>query len=775
MPEDALDKTTLFRRDAAETATATASAAIVTIFDGDAVPRKIDLHTFGKDTITFGRDAANDIALTSKYVSRRHGHFRLAGNRCHIENNPASTNGLIFAGRATQGRTLEDGDSVRIDDGVETTVGGVLIVFSSGGVVEWKTFPVGDKGEISIGRGEGCEIRLDHVSVSRLHARIERRDGAFYLTDNNSTNGVMVNGKKAEGRVLLHEKDLIIITNSKIIFSSGQISYHCFKKGVGVEGLGIVKKVGGGRVICSGVDITVDPCEMVTIVGGSGAGKSTIMNCLSGYSQPTEGSVAVNGVDLYEHFDALKNIIGYVPQSDIVYDNLTVYDMLKYAARLRLPDDTSEGEMLGRIDEVIGMVGLAGRKDTLIRNLSGGQRKRASIAVELLSDPNLLFLDEPASGLDPGTEKNLMKTLRAMSDGGKTVVFVTHSTLNLRLCDRIAFMGVGGHLCFYGTLDEALAFFGVDDVVDVYDLISDEPERWRDLYAAHRKAKASAAATAGGFRKHATRGWARQVAVLCKRNLHMTINDRTRSLLLLLQAPLLGFLISIVANGEQFAYPGYGITKGLLFALSCSAFWVGILNSIQEVCKERVILKREYMTGLRLETYIISKVLVMALVCAVQSLLLVSAFAIAVGLPEGGVVLPPFVEMLATTFLTAMAASAMGIFVSSLFTNADRAMTIAPVILIPQILFSGIIFLLDGWSKVISYMTVCRWSMEAYGTTADMNSLDTRVVLMGADIDKAFEFTASHLTTNWIVLGAFVVVFSIMAWFVLKGIDKERK
>jgi hypothetical protein len=255
----------------------------------------------------------------------------------------------------------------------------------------------------------------------------------------------------------------------------------------------------------------------------------------------------------------------------------------------------------------------------------------------------------------------------------------------------------------------------------------------------------------------------------------MMVNDRTRSLLLLLQAPLLAVLISIVANGEQFEYTGYTMSKGLLFALSCSAFWVGILGSIQEVCKERVILKREYMTGLRLGTYIVSKVLVMALVCAVQSLLLISAFAIAVGLPDQGIVLAPFVEILITTFLTAMAASAMGIFVSSFFKNADRAMTVAPRVLMPQILYSGIIFALEDWAEAISYLTVCRWSMEAYGTTADINSLDVRVVEMGAGIDEAFEFTAPHLTADWLILGAFVVAFSVMAWFVLKGIDKERK
>jgi energy-coupling factor transporter ATP-binding protein EcfA2 len=368
-----------------------------------------------------------------------------------------------------------------------------------------------------------------------------------------------------------------------------------------------------------------------------------------------------------------------------------------------------------------------------------------------------------------------MKTLKKMSEDGKTVIFVTHSTLNLHLCDKIAFMGVGGHLCFFGSYEEALKFFAVNDVVDVYNLISNEAEKWRDLYLQAQEVKAHNAKTAADVKNHATRGWGNQIAVLSKRHLHIMINDRTRTLLLLLQAPLLAFLISFVANGEQFEYPGYSITKGLLFALSCSAFWVGILNSIQEVCKERNILKREYMTGLRLDAYIISKVLVMILVCAIQSFLLIFVFATVVGLPSAGVIFSPFLEFFLATFLTAISASAMGIFVSSFFKNADRAMTVAPLLLMPQILFSGMLFVLSGVSKAISFFTICRWSMESFGTTSDMNSLDVRIVDLGDQADQAFEMTASHLLVTWTVMSMFTIAFSVLAWFVLRGINKERK
>ena len=179
----------------------------------------------------------------------------------------------------------------------------------------------------------------------------------------------------------------------------------------------------------------------MAIIGGSGAGKSTILNCMCGYLPPDKGEVYINGINLYQNFDLVKKLIGYVPQSDIVYDNLTLHDMLFYTAKLRLPKDTSRNECEVAIDRAINLVELKEKKNSYIKALSGGQKKRASIAVDLLSDPNLLFLDEPTSGLDPGTERNLMYSLRNMADHGKTVILVTHSTLQLKLCDKIVFYG----------------------------------------------------------------------------------------------------------------------------------------------------------------------------------------------------------------------------------------------------------------------------------------------------------------------------------------------
>lgn len=739
-----LDKTTFFRPED----NGGFGGAKITIFDGASEPIQFDLGCLGKNVITFGRDDSNDIFLHSHYVSRKHGQFHLVNGQCIVED-LGSTNGMLFNGVSITKRVLEDNDAIRIDDGVETTIGGVLIVFSkNSGSEQWRNVSLLGKQSVTIGRSEDCDIHLNHIGVSKIHAGIVCKNDKYYIVDNGSTNGVWLNGNKIDGKCLLHEKDVILITNSKLIFSTNKISYCTFNHGIRVDASNIVKKVDKGRkTICDNVSLNIEACELVAIVGGSGAGKSTVMNCISGYSKPTLGEVRVNGVDLYSNFESMKDIIGYVPQQDIVFENLTVFDMLSYTAKLRLPKDIGHQERKDIILKVIDTVELTAHKDTVIKRLSGGQRKRASIAVELISDPNLFFLDEPASGLDPGTERNLMRTLKGMTVKGKTVIFVTHSTLNLRMCDKIVFMGSGGKLCFCGSYDAALRFFGVDDLVDVYNLMTENSDYWQKKYADSTNVTPVAASGISKSQKKIHKhGWLHQMSVLAKRHLHILLNDKVRLMMILLQAPLLAVLISFVADGEQFKQ--YEMTKSLLFALSCSAFWIGILNSIQEICKERVILKREYMTGLRLGAYIVSKLFVMGIVCAVQAVLLTGVFSLMIGMPDEGVITQPFAELLLITFLTALSASAVGIFVSSLFKNADRAMTVAPILLMPQLLFSGLIFKLEGASEIISWIAACRFSMEGYGTTANLNSLEMKLQQQGLQIEHEaedfFEFTASH-------------------------------
>lgn len=755
----------------------------VTVFDSDQVPRFIDLVSLGKNAVFFGRAEENDVVLSSHLVSRDHGRFVLANGKWYIEdraaykNNP-STNGLIYNNTHIIRKELCDGDIIRIDDVVETISNGVLFVVSSSqSQNKWHTVLL--RSSMIIGRNNDCDITLPHISVSQHHAKIAKEGENYYISDLGSTNGVIVNDKRISSKTLLHEKDVIVITNSKLIFSSKSISYCCYQSGITVEASDIVitrKQRWKKMVTCNHVNLDIQPGELVSIIGGSGAGKSTVLNAMCGYLKPSGGSVYINGVDLYKNFDSLKKLIGYVPQSDIVYDNLTLYDMLSYAARLRLPEDATENDYETAITRAISTVDLDDKKNSYIKNLSGGQRKRASIAVELLSDPNLLFLDEPASGLDPGTERSLMQSLKAMADSGKTVILVTHSTLQLKLCNKIVFMGRGGRLCFCGPYDEALVFFGVYDIVDIYSMISEHSAEWDEKYRAKTNNDAKPLPKTDRVSSPKQENLFSQLRVLCSRYFKLIIHDRQRLLLLIAQAPVLALLISFVASGSQFEQ--YEMTNSLLFALSCSAFWVGMLNAIQEVCKERTILRREYMTGLRLISYLVSKIVVLGFLCLVQSFLITGVFALLIGLPETSVVFTPFIELLITTFLTSVSSAAMGLFVSSLFSNPDRAMTVAPILLLPQILFSGLIFKLEGATEFLSWIAICRWSMEGYGTTADLNSLPLRLqqegVMIPHEAEDFFTFSVGHIFLAWGILLLFTVLFLFLARMMLNSIRKDK-
>ena len=368
-------------------------------------------------------------------------------------------------------------------------------------------------------------------------------------------------------------------------------------------------------------DITlhVRPGEFVAIIGGSGSGKSTLLNELNGREPADEGTVLIDGVDLYANFERLRGSIGFVPQQDIIHDNLTLGDTLRFAARMRMPHDTPDEVREQRIQQVLAYMHLEDEQANMVGRLSGGQKKRASIAVELLNDPRLLFLDEPTSGLDPSLERELMHTLAAMAKDGRTVLLVTHTPANLDLCDKLVVLGKGGRLCYFGAPQGAREFFGKADLVDVYDEISSEEgaSAWQQRYAALASRQmdegtvAQARVVPAGEIEKPEVG--QQLRTLVARYVKLILNDHSRLFILLAQAPLLAFLIAFVAGKGCFEI--YENTKSCLFDLSCAAFWVGIFDSIQEVCKERPIFERECDSGIRVSSYVLSKLVVLGCVC----------------------------------------------------------------------------------------------------------------------------------------------------------------
>ncbi len=784
------------------------SGCSITVFDYSHIPDEYNLMAFGKETVTFGRDDTNDIMIASDIVSRRHGHFTIKDGRCYITDDK-STNGTFVNGRRVEQVELKDGDSIRIDDLSQAVVGGITIVFSDkNSGADWNTFPL-EKNVTKIGRDSKSDIVIDDPKVKPHAAEVQIVNGTQYmLLAQEENSGIIVNAERLIGkRCELHDEDVFTIGNTKFTYSKGTLYYKRDKAGLSLEMVNIAKFVKQAfhkdKKILDDTSMLIQPGDFVAIVGGSGSGKSTLMNCINGFDEPSVGKVLVNRRNLYEHYDELKDEIGYVPQQDIVHENLTLISMLRYVAKLRLPEGTSRAEREARVQEVLKTVELSQHKDKLIRKLSGGQKKRASIAVELMSDPSLFFLDEPSSGLDPGTERTLMHTLKRMSNDGKTVIMITHNTNNIHLCDKLIFLGAGGYVAFCGNPADARSFFGIpkdQDLTDAYTMVEQDPAGWEEKFNASPYNKTETMGEAAEpvltatekkerkkkFEKEHHKSFFHQFSVLAARYLNLIWNDKMRLLFFLIQGPLIAYLFSFVTVENTFK--SYFNAQSMLFCLSCAGIWVGLMNSIQEVCKERNIVRREYMSDVRLSAYICSKLAIQTLLAIVQCGLMLTVFSLTIGLPDKGVIFGnALIEMMITLVLITVSSSSLGLLVSSLVKNTDRAMVFAPILLIPQLLFSGILFNLDGVTEIISWICVSRWGMQAFSNTANLNEVlwnNLSLTYKSEDMLKqAYELnrnalyhhSVGNLLMTWGVMALTVVIFCALSALVLRSVKNDKR
>lgn len=767
--------------------------AILTIINTQGQMTTFDLDFGNKGYFTLGRDShENDIIIPESIVSKVHGYL-LKRYDTFFYQDLGSSNGTYVESSGKRMLLHQTEQFVELAEGTVLRIGSIknpekMVLMTLNYMSEDESLEryavQGDR--VQIGRTSGNDIVLDSPNVSRRHCSIEyTMEGGAVLRDNRSANGVLVNGKRIRGEQSLQDKDVIQILGYQLIFSGTCIYYKRRVRGVSIRMRHISKwvgKIGRKKKILSDVNCEIRGNSFVAIIGGSGAGKTTLMNVINGFDRKFKGNVYCGGIDLTENFQHLKNIIGYVPQEDIIYENLTLRKMLYYTARLKMPDDTGTNEIDRRIDLVLKMIDLQQHQNTYIKKLSGGQKKRASIAVELLADPKLFFLDEPTSGLDPGTEKNLMLSLQKLTrEQDKTVIMVTHTTQNLHLCDKVLFMGPGGRLCFAGNVEQARQFFNKEDLTDIYNLLATDAEPWELRYRSMLNQELEQE-TVQQKQENISRvrpvSAMRQFSVLVRRYLELMKNDVQRLGVLLIQPLIIGLLLFIVADQEVFEI--YESTKSMMFALSCSAIWIGIFDSIQEICKERSVVKREYMANLRLTGYIFSKLLIQAILGLIQSVFLVGTFLRLLQAEEKGIFFSSFYcEILVTVWLTVMASVAMGLVISSMVKTGDKAMALAPFVLIVQLLFSGILFKLEGAGETISYCTASRWSVEALGSIVHLNKLDLRmqeeIPTLPHEAESIFEATGGHLLMTWVILAAIATIFIVASILLLRNISKDGR
>ena len=694
------------------------------------------------DVVTLGRDPTSDIPIDADVVSRNHARLERRDSGYEIVD-LGSTNGLRFQGEAVQRKLLVSGDTLRIGPTVflEYRAAEEAAPAPVGPPVTSQDIPVQDG--VTIGRGASNNATLVHPQVSRTHARIILRDGELVIEDLASTTGTFVNGQRVEQKPL-REGDMIRIGPHCMVVKAGRLQVVDEEGNLRLDALHLQKVVAKGTRILQDVSLSIYPQEFVAIVGASGSGKSTLLNALCGFRPASDGAVLLNGVDLYEHFDAYRNELGYVPQDDIIHRELSVYKALDYAAQLRMPSDTTSAERGERIREVLQELDLTACADLSIHQLSGGQRKRVSIGVELLTRPSLFFLDEATSGLDPGTEAQMMKLLRRLADQGRTVLLVTHATKNVMMCDKVVILARGGYLAYFGPPEEALQYFGVSEFDEIYEQLETarRPKEWaghfhdsrqyREHVRARLAERGNGHSAAGDRRVLQPPGESirrtsamRQFWILSRRYLELVWRDKKTAALLLLIAPFLGGMDLLIWKRNMFD-PVDGKAEQaitMLFLVGLITILVGTITSVREIVKEDAIYRRERMVCLQVLPYVGSKVAVGFLFAAYSAVVLFGFKLAAVDFShlETVDIVRLFVPFLLGTFSGLM----WGLVVSAFAPSEDRAMLLVILVLVPQFVFSGgmvPVSDLGTAGQTLGLITSTRWELGALATSAHVRS-----------------------------------------------------
>ena len=712
-------------------------------------------YSLTKNTITIGRADDNDVVINSPIVSRNHARLELADGGYQITVLPEASNPVFVGGTEVKGTArLRHTDKLRIggqDPG--RLVSMTYLSPSEAAVGESIEITFGEDNLVSIGRDATNEVSLPTPQVSRYHAQIEKVGQRYRLKDLNSSNGTFVNDQRVDGEKWLTQDDVVRIGPYRFEMGANSLAQFDESGDIHVDVYGLNKWVLPELNILQDISLAINPREFVVVVGQSGGGKSTLVDSIAGYRPATHGQVLVNNINVYENFDAIRNIIGFVPQKDIIHMELTVFDVLDYTAQLRMPPDTSKEERHQRVMEVMEELDISHRKDNKVSELSGGQQKRVSIGVELLTKPSLFFLDEPSSGLDPGTETSLMHLMRRLADQGRTILLITHATKNVVLADKVVFLARGGYLVWYGPPDEALAYFnqyrsereqrtGDMEFDQIYAILDESskgsPEEWAERYKQHpayqenvvqpltERSQQSASAPSVGDTAQPVAAEAqqsvlgagrkqisalKQFMILSQRNIKILLQDRFSLALMLAAAPIVSLLdvvLALVLGRTPFDFFDGSMTNMVIttFLITIYGVLVGGLAQMREIVKEADIYKRERLVNLKIIPYVMSKVWVAALLALYQAGAYTIVRHLAFDMP-GGIV--EFLLFYVTLTIGTFAGMMLGLFASAVAPNANAAPLIVILLILPQIVLGGALVPLP---RIISAVTTTSWTLE---------------------------------------------------------------
>lgn len=630
--------------------------------------------------------------------------------------------------------------------------------------------------KMRIGRALENELVVSDLQVSRHHAEFTATpDGRFEIHDLGSHNGTYINGQPVakSGTALIGPNDIVSVGHSTFRLVGDRLEEFVDTGEISFSARHLTVTVDGGKDILKDVSFGVPEKSLIAVIGPSGSGKSTLLKALTGYRPANQGDVLYDNRNLYKQFAELRQRIGLVPQDDILHKELTVKKALKYAAKLRFPSDTSEQEREQRIDEVLRELKLDIHKEKKVTSLSGGQRKRVSVALELLTKPSLIFLDEPTSGLDPGMDRDVMQLLRGLADDGRTVLVVTHSVAELAICDKLLVMAPGGSVAYFGPPEEALNFFGYQTWADVFSAFEnyrdyDWAGRWKgsqhyQMYAADIDAVAAQSVhmpPPQAIRPPKPQGWGSQLWTLIRRYSSVIASDKGFLGLMVILPAVLGIVSVVIPADFGLAPPKppskfNGDAGTIMLILAVGMCFSGAANSVRELIKERVIYERERATGLSRSAYLMSKVIVLGVITAFQGVIICGIGFATRDMPEEGLIMPPAVEICLVIIALGFTSMMFGLVISSLVKTAEKTMPLLVMFAIVQVVFTGVLFQVYGSPGLeqFAWLMPSRWAIAGAGATLDLAHLmppwDPK---KPGDLDPLWEHSAGQWGMNITIL-----------------------
>ncbi len=765
----------------------------------------------GSQVLTIGRDPQCEIHLDFPMISWQHARITPSGKQWIIED-LSSKNGTALnqIDNKIQRATLQATDEIYLGS-YKVPASRILKekhLTQGEGAFERVRF---QGTRMVLGRDPTSSYPLDYPMISWHHAALERTSDGIYAEDLGSRNGTYVNGVRITSKTLVRPGQEIGLGSFRFqLLEDGALAKREYIGNVTIEVASVAVNAPNGDRLLDSVSLTIFPSELVALMGPAGAGKTTFLKAINGYTPPAAGRVLFNGADLYQYYDRFRQQMSYVPQDDIVHAQLTVREALYFSAKLRT--DLSDAEIEKRIDKVLESLEIEDKKNIVIGSperkvLSGGQRKRVNIAMELIAAAPVIFLDEPTSGLSSFDAENVVKVLKKLSTEEHTTIVTTIHQPSLDIFKQFDGLimisrdrGGRGALAYFGPAHpDSIEFFDPEsaqaartqpgkelspemllsglkkkttaDWATTYD-----QSRYKKAFVADRSGKVPSVPNPKAESAVRTFGFG-QWWTLVRRNFILKVRDREQGIILLLQAPLFGLLVGAVFGSVKYTESKYWPDAvkhavGIEFLMVVAAIWFGCNNVARDIVGEWTVFQRERMVSLKLPSYVFSKMAVAAVLCFFQCLTLLGIAFLMCNLQAD------FLSTLGILYLSSLVGAALGLCVSARASTTESAIAMLPLILLPIIALGGgltPVYEPDGTLKPIQQIAKVmpsRWAFEAnlrleadvhkHGRTAindpdPEQNHDLGEVQIPQSPDKK---NRSSLATSFAVLGGMLVFWT---------------